>query len=58
VLYLRHLTGSFYNSGMPTLMDRLKAEEEKLNREQEDSHGDNEKMKIVFQKNTAIQKIS
>jgi hypothetical protein len=43
---------------MPTLMDRPKAEEEKLNREQEDSHGDNEKMKIVFQKNTAIQKIS
>jgi hypothetical protein len=26
---------------MPTLMDRLKAEAEKLNREQEDSHGDN-----------------
>jgi hypothetical protein len=42
---------------MPTLMDRLKAEEEKLNREQEDSHRDNEKMKTV-QKNTAIQKIS
>lgn len=35
---------------MPTLMDRLKAEEEKLNREQEDSHGDNEMMKAVFQK--------
>jgi len=58
VLYLRHLTGSFYNSGMPTLMDQLKPEEEKLNREQEDLHRDNEKMKIVFQKNTTIQKIS
>jgi hypothetical protein len=43
---------------MPTLMDQLKPEEEKLNREQEDLHRDNEKMKIVFQKNITIQKIS
>jgi hypothetical protein len=32
-----------------TLMDRLKVEEDRLDQEQEDSHGEYEKMKAVFE---------
>lgn len=35
---------------MKTLMERLQVEEDKLDQEQEDSHGDYEKMKVVFEK--------
>jgi hypothetical protein len=38
------------------LMDELKAEEDKLNLEQEDAHGDNKKMKIVFLKKIQLYK--
>lgn len=35
---------------MTTLMDRFKVEEDRLDQEQEDSHGAYEKMKLVFEK--------
>ena len=35
---------------MPTLMDSLRKEEDKLNLKQENSNGDFEKMKAVFEK--------
>jgi hypothetical protein len=34
---------------MPTLMDSLKAEEDRLDQEQENTHGEYEKMKAVFE---------
>jgi hypothetical protein len=41
---------------MPTLMERLKVEEDKLDQEQEDSHGEYEKMKSVFEKKIDLYK--
>lgn len=35
---------------MKTLMERLQVEEDKLNLELEESHGDYEKMRLVFEK--------
>ena len=35
---------------MKTMMDRLQVEDDKLNLELEESHGDYEKLKLVFQK--------
>jgi hypothetical protein len=35
---------------MRTLIDRLKMEEDKLDQELEDSHGEYDKMKVVFEK--------
>lgn len=35
---------------MPTLMKTLRVQEDKLNLEQENSNGDDTKMKVVFQK--------
>lgn len=41
---------------MYTLMASLKAEEDKLNQELEESHGDCEKMKVVFEKRIDLYK--
>jgi len=41
---------------MHNLMDRLKAEEDRLDQEQEDSHGEYEKMKAVFEKRIDLYK--
>jgi shikimate kinase len=41
---------------MKTLMERLQSEEDKLNLELEESHGDYEKMKMVFEKRIDLYK--
>ena len=41
---------------MPTLMERLKVEEDRLDQEQEDTHGQYEKMKLVFEKKIQLYK--
>jgi Ethanolamine utilization protein EutJ (predicted chaperonin) len=41
---------------MKTLMERLQVEEDKLDQEQEDSHGEYEKMKVVFEKRVDLYK--
>ncbi len=41
---------------MKTLMERLQVEEDKLDQEQEDSHGDYEKMKVAFEKRIDLYK--
>lgn len=41
---------------MKTLMERLQSEEDKLNLELEESHGDYEKMKVVFEKRIDLYK--
>ncbi len=41
---------------MRTLMDKLKVEEDKLNQELEESHGDYEKMKAGFEKRIDLYK--
>ena len=35
---------------MKTMMDRLQVEDDKLNLELEESHGDYEKMRLIFEK--------
>ena len=42
---------------MTTLVNELRAEEDKLDQEQEDSHGEYEKMKLVFEKRIDLYKI-
>jgi hypothetical protein len=42
---------------MTTLVNELRAEEDKLDQEQEDSHGKYEKMKLVFEKRIDLYKI-
>ena len=41
---------------MKTLMERLQVEEDRLNQEQEDSHGEYDKMKLVFEKKIDLYK--
>ena len=41
---------------MPTLMERLKVEEDRLDQGQEDTHGQYEKMKLVFVKKIQLYK--
>ena len=41
---------------MPTLMDSLRKEQDKLDLEQENTHGDYEKMKVVFEKKIQLHK--
>ncbi len=41
---------------MHILMDKLSAEEDRLDQEQEDSHGEYEKMKLVFEKKVQLYK--
>jgi hypothetical protein len=43
---------------MSTLMDRLIKEQDKLDLEQENTHGDFEKMKVVFEKKIRFNCIS
>lgn len=38
-------------------MDKLKVEEDRLDQEQEDSHGEYEKMRLVFEKRIDIYKL-
>ena len=38
-------------------MERLQVEEDRLNQEQEDSHGEYEKMKLVFEKKIDLYKL-
>ena len=42
---------------MKTLMEKLQVEEDRLNQEQEDSHGEYEKMKLVFEKKIDLYKL-
>lgn len=42
---------------MKTLMEGLQVEEDKLDQEQEDSHGDYEKMRLVFEKRIDLYKL-
>lgn len=41
---------------MKTLMERLQVEEDKLNLELEESHGDYEKMRLIFEKRIDLYK--
>ena len=41
---------------MKTLMEGLQVEEDKLDQEQEDSHGEYEKLKAVFEKRIDLYK--
>ena len=40
---------------MKTMMDRLQVEDDKLNLEREESHGDYEKMRLIFEKRIDLQ---
>jgi hypothetical protein len=42
---------------MKTIMERLQVEEDKLDQEQEDSHGGYEKMRLVFEKRIDLYKL-
>jgi hypothetical protein len=41
---------------MKTMMDRLQVEDDKLNLELEESHGDYEKMRLIFEKRINLYK--
>ncbi len=41
---------------MKTMMDRLQVEEDKLNLELEESHGDYKKMRLIFEKRIDLYK--